>query len=341
MPHYVGLDASKATTNICILDDNGETVREGVVETEPGAIVQYLRGDRLRYRRVGIESMSFTPWLYEGMAKAGLPVICIEARHSSSVLKRRLNKTDRNDARGIAEIMRAGVYKAVHVKTVESRQAKLVLTARRHLSQKCRDIDNLIRATLLQAGFKIAAGRVYSFDQRADAMIRSEGVLRDVMDALLAARRAIASQVEALSQRVSDLAAQDTVCRNFMTVPGVGPITALAFRAAVDVPQRFARSRDVGVHLGLTPRSYRSGRIDRKGRISRCGDAQARAALYMAARSIMQARTRTTSLKTWGSGVIAARGYSKGVIAVARKLAVVLHRMWIAGEAFRSEPNAA
>jgi transposase len=341
MPHYVGLDASKATTSICIMNEDGERIREGVVETEPRAIVGFLRGGGLRYRRVGIESTSFTPWLYEGLVKARLPVICIEAQHARSLLKARRNKTDRNDARGIAEVMRAGIYKAVHVKTDASREAMLVLAARRHLIRKCRDIDNLIRGALLQSGRKIAPGRVYDFDQRAESMARSEGVLRDVLDTLLVARRAVASQADVLDRRATEIAAGDPACRRFMTVPGVGPIVALSFRVAIDVPERFARSRDVGVHLGLTPRSHQSGAVDRKGRISRSGDVNARTALVLAAKSVVRARTRSTTLKTWGLRVISARGYSKGVVAVARKLAVTLHRMWVNETDYQGGPIAA
>lgn len=339
MPHYVGLDASKATTSICIVDEKGEKVREGVVETEPRAIVDFLRGDRLRYRRVGIESISFAPWLYEGLARAGLPVICIEARHAHAFLKGRLNKTDRNDAQGIAELMRAGLYKAVHVKTRASQEVRLLLAARRHLREKTKALDGLIRGALLQFGLKIDAGRAYSFAERADALAPAEGALREVVGALLAVRREIVSQVAKLQARLESIALSDPVCVRFMTAPGVGPLTALTFKAAIDVPQRFARSRDVGVHLGMTPPAFRSGTIVRRRRISKCGDESARTALFLAAQSVLRKRTHPSSLKTWGLAIAAARGsYNKAVIAVARRLAVTLHRMWLDGTNFRQEP---
>ena len=338
MPHFVGLDASKATTSICIVDEEGRTVREGVVPTEPKAIVGYLRGERRRYRRVGLESMSMASWLYEGLARAGLPVICIEARHAHGVLKARLNKTDRNDARGIAELMRVSVYKAVHIKTRASQEAKLLLAARRHLRCKRGDIDNLIRGSLLQQGLKLQPAQRRTFGRRAAELAPSGSLLGEVVDRLLVVRSVVQEQVQALEQLIIERAGEDPVCRRLMTAPGVGAMTALAYRAAIDVPERFTRSRDVGVHLGLTARTYQSGFVDRKGRISKSGDEAARTALYLAAQSILMPRTRQTSLKTWGQNVAASRGYLKGVIAVARRLAVILHRMWLDGTDFRSEP---
>jgi transposase len=335
MPHFVGLDASKATTSICILDERGQKVREGVVETEPRAIIGYLRGEGRRYKRIGIESMSFTPWLFEAMAKAGLPIICIEARHAHNVLKGRLNKTDRNDAQGIAELMRTGVYKAVHIKTRQSQEAKLLLASRRLLRIKVRDIDNLVRGALLQFGLKIRPGQVYSFDQRAEGLMPAAGVLRDVIDALLTSRRAMEAQIERLQDMIERAVAADPVCQRLMTAPGVGALTAFTYRAAIDVPERFARSRDVGVHLGLTPAAFKSGTIDRAKRISKCGDQAARSALFLAAQSVLRTRTRSSDLKTWGLKVAATRGGLKARVAVARRLAVILHRMWRDGTDFR------
>ncbi|HEY3798379.1 MAG TPA: IS110 family transposase [Caulobacteraceae bacterium] len=337
MSHFVGLDASKATTSICVIDRNGECVREGVVETEPRAIIRFLRGEGRRYRRVGIESMSFTPWLYEPLAKAGLPVICIEASHARSLLKARRNKTDRNDARGIAEIMRAGVYKAVHIKTKASQEAKLVLTARSHLRRKGRDIDNLARAILLQFGHKVSRGHTKDFEKKASTVAPRGDLLRQITDVMLAVHRFIDQQIAVLEETIAGIVAADPVCQRFMTTPGVGPLTALAVRAAIDVPERFVHSRDVGVHLGLTPRAFRSGTIDRKGHISKFGDEEARTALFLAAKSLLAVRTRPTALKAWGRSVVASRGYLRGVIAVARKLAVILHRMWLDGTDFRAE----
>ena len=335
MPHYVGLDASKATTSICVINQDGEVVREGIAETDPKAIVQFLRGEGRRYKRVGIETISFASWLYEGLARAGLPIVCIDAHHAHQILKGRLNKTDRNDARGIAEIMRVGLYKAVHIKTRESQEAKLLLTARRHLSVKRLAIDNLVRGALLQSGLKIAPKHTSSFTDRAERLAPVEGIVREVIDALLTARRAIDNELKRLDRLVEKLVAADPVCTRLMTAPGVGPVVALTYRSAIDVPQRFARGRDVGVHLGMTPATYRSGNVNRQGRISHCGDEAARTALFLAAKCVLRERTRESGLKRWGLRVAAERGYLRAIVAVARGLAVTLHHMWLTESDFR------
>jgi transposase len=339
MAHFVGLDASKKTTCVCVVDGDGNVIQEGTVETDPAAIVRYLRGERRRYRRVGLESIGFAPWLYEGLAKAGLPIICIEARHAHGVLKARLNKTDHNDARGIAELMRVGIYKAVHVKTQESRQAKLLLTTRRMLKRKQRDLDNLIRSALLQYGLKLAAGSLRSLERRAAEMAASNPLLNQIVSALLDVRTLLGAKVAILESQIVQLVRADPVCQRFLTVPGVGAITALAFRSAIDVPERFSKSRNVGVHLGLTPRTYQSGTISRQGRISKCGDEAARTALYLAAQSVLRTTGQPSELKAWGRELLRTKGYFIAAVAVARRLAVILHRMWLNGTEFNCRPS--
>jgi transposase len=340
MPHYVGLDAAKATTSICIVNEVGERVREGVVETEPRAIIAFLRGERRRYGRIGIEAMSFTPRLYEAIAKAGLPIICIENRHAHGVLKARLNKTDRNDARGIAEIMRVGIYKAVHIKTLASQEAKVLLTARKSLVHKRKDLDNVVGATLLQAGRKVGRGSADTFVRRVRAVIGGQGAIREAVELLLEVRVMLLSKIAELEAKIDALADSDAVCRRLMTAPGVGRLTALTYRCAIDVAERFSHSRDVGPHLGMTPRLKDSGTVVRHGRISRCGDSGARSALWVSARSILRSRTRPSALRSWGKEVEAHRGYWRALVAVARKLAVILHRMWVTETDFAAHPAA-
>ncbi len=206
---------------------------------------------------------------------------------------------------------------------------------------KRRDIDNLIRGLLLQFGLKLAPLKPSTFEQRARALRAKSPELQSAQEALLAVRSVICQRIAALEEAIRARVAGDPICVRLMTAPGIGPLAALAYRTTIDVPQRFARSRDVGVHLGLTPRSFKSGRTERRGRISRFGDGAARAALFIAAKVLLSKRTRGCALKAWGQQVAARRGYMKAVIAVARRLAVTLHTMWITGADFRRGAPAA
>ena len=336
MPCYVGLDASKHATHICVLDENGRTIDSGVTESDPKAIVAFLRGKRRRYARIGMEAWSLASWLYAGLAKVGLPVVIIEAFHAHGMLSAaRRNKTDRNDARGLAELMRQGTYKAVHVKTSESQHIRSQLTVRKLLLMKAHDIENGIQSLLLVYGLKLRAGLSATFERHATALAKSNPQANESLEPLLAVRRAILQEVARFDLRLRKLAADDPVCRRLMTAPGVGALTALTFRAVIDDPARFTRSRSVGVHLGLTPRTKQSGEKEVRGGISKMGDASARTALFLAAITQMRRSTRSSWLKTWGEQVAARRGRKKAVVAVARKLAVTLHSMWVNETEFR------
>ena len=342
MPCYVGLDASKRTTKICVVDERGVVVREGSVESDPKAIVGFLRGEGRRYRRVGMESWSLASWLYAGLARAGLPIICIEAQHAHALLKaRRPNKTDRNDARGIAEIMRAGLYKTVHIKTLESRRIQALITARKLLLAKAVDIENGIMGSLLAFGLKLKTGARVSYERRVRELIGSDTFLGGLIEPLLAVRSRALDETSAFEQHITEIAAADPVCRRLMTAPGVGPIIALTFRAGVDEPARFARSRDVGAHFGLTSKAKQSGPMDLQGPISKRGDAGVRKALFQAARFQFLRTTKHSWLKAWGDAIAARRGRMKAIIALASRLAVILHRMWVSETDFRWTAEAA
>jgi len=281
---------------------------------------------------VGLEACTISAWLYEGMAARGLPVICIDARHAHGVLSNRVNKTDRNDARGIAEIMQSGFYKAAHLKSATSREIRAVLTARRLLAAKIRDLENGIAGIFAGFGLIVARARgnkhyeaqVRQFAEENPSVERWFGPLMQVRDVLRA-------EFEQLDGTVKVMAQSDPVCRRLMTAPGIGPVGAVTYRAAVDIPTRFKQSRNVAAHLGLTPKTRQSGGMDWRGRISKCGDKHARTALFVAATSVLRARTGPSPLRKWGLEVAERRGRMKAKIAVARRLAVILHRMWIDG----------
>src|SRR5262249_44341512 len=285
MDYFAGLDVSVQETSVCIVDDAGKIVREARVASEPEALLQVLTNTLYRFKRVGLEAGPLSQWLYSSLAEAGLPVICVEARHMRAVLRAQINKTDRNDARGIAQMMRAGLYRPVHVKTLRSQKLRMLLTHRKLLQSKAIAIENDLRATLRNFGLKVGMGTV-KFEARIKELVENLPDVAALVEPLLIVRRALREQVAILHRRLLAVVRDDDVCRRLMTVPGVGPVVALTYRATVDVPARFRNSKAVGAVFGLTPSRYQSGESDRSGRISRCGDEMTRMMLYEAAQSM-------------------------------------------------------
>ena len=335
MGYFAGLDVSLEETTICIVDEAGRIVREARAVSEPEALVEFFRAFGMEMERIGLEACSLSAWLHAGLTQAGLAAICIEARQAKAAMGAMPNKTDRNDARGIAQIMRTGWYRAVHVKSPSCRSWRALLTARRLVLNKRRDVENGVRALLREAGLKVGTPSRKDFAARVRELTADDPVLASLSESLLSVIEVMSQEVERLTKRVLDEVKVEPTCRRLMTVPGVGPLTALAFRATIDQPGRFRRSRDVGAHLGLTPRRYQYGETDVQGRISRCGDELARTALYEAAHSLLIRSSKWSALRAWGMGIAKRRGMARARVAVARKLAVILHRMWADGSEFR------
>ena len=340
MSCYVGLDSSKKHTSICVIDKTGKALKEGSVETSPAAIAKFLRGDRLRYSRVGLEAWTLAPWLYEGLARRGFPVVCIDAAHAHNVLKTQPNKTDKADARGIAELMRIGSFRAVHVKTRESQRIHAVLTARRLLKTKQIAIQNAIGGALLGLGLKLERGRRGTFEERVRKLASKDALAKCALEPLLEVRALIAAKIGEMDRSMRETAQADPVCQVLMTAPGIGALGALAFKSAIDVPNRFQNSRSIGPHLGLVPRTHQSGETERRGRISRRGDSEVRRMLYLAALVVLRHDVKTSWLKRWGEQIAARRGGKRAAVAVARRLTIVLHRMWVTQTPFRWELTA-
>jgi len=341
MGYFAGLDVSLEETTICIVDDAGQIVREARAASEPEALVGFFVACGLKMERVGLEACSLTAWLHGGLTAAGIPAICVETRQAKAAMGAMPNKTDRNDARGLAQIMRTGWYRAVHVKSPSCRSWRALLTARRMLLNKRRDVENGIRALLREVGLKVGTPSRKDFPTRVRELAAGDPVLSSLADPLLSVITVMTKEVEALTKRILGEVRVEPTCRRLMSVPGVGPLTALAFRATIDQPDRFRKSRDVGAHLGLTPRRYQSGETDVQGAISRCGDELARTALYEAAHSLLIRGTKWSALRAWGMNIAKRRGMARARVAVARKLAVILHRMWIDGSEFRWAKAAA
>jgi transposase len=258
-----------------------------------------------------------------------------------AALSAQVNKTDRNDARGIAQMMRVGLYKPVHVKSLRSQEIHMLLTARRFVQSKLIDAENNLRGLLRNFGLKVGTTTRFRFATRIDELLRQVPHLRSIIEPLLEVRRVLNEQYRKLHKVLLQVAAKDETCRLLMTAPGVGPVVSLTYKAAVDEPRRFPHSRSVGAHFGLTTRRYQSGELDYAGRISKCGDADIRWALVEAASIVMRTCSRRSPLKEWGMEVAKRRGKAKAIVAVARRLAVVLHRMWVDGTSYRwSEQQA-
>jgi len=335
MDYFAGLDVSVKETSVCIVDDAGKIVREARVASEPEALLQVLTNAIYRFKRVGLEAGPLSQWLYSVLAEAGLPVICVETRHMRAMLKAQINKTDRNDARGLAQMMRVGLYRPVHVKTLRSQKLRVLLTHRKLLQSKAIAIENDLRATLRNFGLKVGMIGPVKYEMRIRELVENLPDLAVLVEPLLIVRRVIREQLGILHRRLQVIVRDDDVCRRLMTIPGVGPVVALTYRATVDVPARFRNSKAVGAVFGLTPAKYQSGENDRTGAISRCGDEMMRMMLYEAAQSMLVRSAKWSWLKAWAMKIARHRGMKKAIVALARRLAVIMHRVWVDGTAFR------
>ncbi len=332
MDVYIGFDISLQMTHVCVVDSEGKTVREGIAASEVEALATWLRahGRDWEIKRIVFETGQLSTHFYYELKAAGFPVICIDARHANGTLKAQRIKTDRNDARGLAQIARTGWYKAVHVKSADCQALRTLVAGRKQLVSIRLGLENHIRGTLKTFGIKLGSVTSADFTAKVKAMIaRENSLVKSTMLALLKVRDGVRDQEKALDKQCQQQARQDEVCKRLMTVPGVGPITALAFRAEIDDPSRFMHSRDVGVHLGLTPRKYASGEVDRSGGISKCGNGALRTLLFEAAGTMLTRSKKWSRLKSWGVRLAQRKTFKEAVTAVARKLAVVMHRMWV------------
>ena len=313
MDHFAGLDVSVKDTSVCIVDDAGRIKREVKVASEPDALLTVLRNPAYRFKRIGLEAGPLSQWLFSALAEADLPVICVETRHMRAVLKAQINKTDRNDARGIAQMMRVGLYRPVHVKTLRSQKLRMLLTHRKLLQAQAIAIENDLRATLRNFGLKVGVVGAVKFETRVKELVDNFPDLAVLVEPLLIVRRVLREQINILHRRVLVAVRNDEVCRRLMTVPGVGPVVALTYRATVDVPARFRKSKSVGAVFGLTPARDQSGESDCPGAISRCGDEMMRTTLYEAAQVMLLRSAKWSWLKAWAMKIARHRGMKKAM----------------------------
>ena len=335
MKHYAGLDVSVKETAICIVDETGTICREMKVASHPDDLARVLNDPAWRLERVGLEAGPLSQWLFEGLARAGLPVICIETRHAKAFLKAQVNKTDRNDARGMAQMMRVNLFRPVHVKTLVSQKRRALLTARKLLQEKAIAVENDIRGLLRNFGLKVGPVGAVKFAERIRELVEDMPDLTAIIEPLLEARGKLRETFAALHGKLLAIVRDDEVCGRLMTIPGVGPVVALAYTATIDIPARFRSSKAVGPALGLTPVLDELGESRRIGRISCCGDGMLRTLLYEAAQVLLTRMKKWSWLRAWAMNVAKRRGLSKAIVALARRLAVIMHRIWRDGTEFR------
>ena len=341
MEYYAGIDVSLEESSVCVVDGGGRIVEEAKVASEPAALIGWFGALGHGLSRIGLEAGPLSQWLYAALAEAGLAVELLETRHVHAAFKVMPVKTDRKDARGIAQLMRLGWFRPVHCKSLAAQEVRALLGARKLVQSKRHDVEMSLRGILRGFGLKVGKTTGRSFDGRVRELVAGQATLTVVAEALLAVRGVLARELGGLDRRVRGLARTDARARLLMTAPGVGAIVALAYVAAIDDPARFRSSKMVGAHFGLTPKRYQSGETDVVGRISKIGDRGVRALLYEAAHVILTRPVRGSALKRWALAVAKRAGMRKAKVALARKLAVVLHRMLVDGTGFDAEKAAA
>ncbi|MEZ5874796.1 MAG: IS110 family transposase [Hyphomicrobiales bacterium] len=327
MAQFVGLDVSIKETSICVVDETGIVLWEGRRASEPSVLARAIRRYAPDALRVGLETGPTSAWHWHGLHDLGVSIICIDARHAKAALSMRLNKSDKNDARGLAEIMRTGWYREVKVKSLQSHGLQALLGARARLVKVRHELANQIRAILMGAGMRAPSSRGRGFADHVEAIVREHDWLAPLIEPLVLVWRGALEQVSAMDRRIGAVARTRPDCRRLMTVLGVGTIVSLAFVSAIDDPKRFTKSSSVGAYVGLTPRRYQSGDVDRTGRISKCGDRQLRTYLYEAALVVLFRVQKWSALKAWGMRILKRSGVRKAAVAIARKLAVLMHAM--------------
>ena len=338
MKHYVGLDVSQEETSICVIDENDKKLWQGQCLSTPEAIGPLIQKYAPNAARIGLETGNLSTFLWHGLNDMGLPVICIDAYHAHGVLKLRMNKTDKNDAHGLAEIMRSGWFKPVKVKSFASHEIRALYRARSSLVSMRSDVVNQIRGCLRVFGIFIKGVAGVGFEKRVQEIIDEGGTLADPLRAQLTVLQVIKKQIEELDELVLDHAWACPSCQVLMTIPGVGPMTAAHYVLAVDDVTRFNKSKSVAAYFGLTPKRHQSGDMDYNGRISKRGNRIVRHHLYESANILMTRVKKPSALQEWGLRIAKRSGMKKARVAVARKLSVIMHQMLLTGECFALYP---
>lgn len=333
---FIGLDVSLAKTAICVVNEHGKIVREGEVASEPEQLIAYLQLLNGTIAAIGLEAGPLSQWLHRGMTDAGLDAILMETRQVKGALKAMPIKTDRRDAEGIARLLHLGWFRPVHCKSVSAQEVRAILSARKAIQQNMIALEMSLRGVLRNFGLKVGAISRGRFEHRIRELVEGNAMLETATAPILRARAALRQELASLERLVRQMAQDDPVCLRLMTMPGIGAVVALTYRSAVDDPVRCTSSKNVGSWIGLTPSRNQSGERDVSGGITKAGDVNLRWALCQAA-TVMMNRGRSTWLRTWGVQLATRRGRKRAMVALARRIAVILHRMWVDGTTFRLE----
>jgi transposase len=342
MDHYAGIDVSLECSSVCVLDASGQIVREAKVASEPEALIGWFGSLGSEAARIGLEAGPLSQWLYRGLKETGLAVELLETRHVRDAFKAMTVKSDRSDARGIAQLMRLGWFRPVHCKSMGAQETRAMLTARKLVQSKLRDVENSLRGILRGFGLKVGKTTERTFAPRIGELVAGHPNLETIAEALLAVHAVLLREFNGFEKRVRTVARSNAQARLLMSIPGVGAIVALTYASAIDEPARFKSSKRVGAHFGLTPRKYQSGETDFTGRISKIGDASVRTVLYEAAHIMLTKPVKGCSqLKSWAMKLARRAGMKKAKVALARKLAVIMHRMLVDAMPFNAAAAAA
>jgi len=341
MDHYAGIDVSLECSSVCVVDATGKIVRETKVASEPEALIDWFRSLGLDLARIGLEAGPLSQWLYAVMKKAGLAVELLETRHVSDAFKAMPVKSDRNDARNIAQLMRLGWFRPVHCKSMSAQETRAMLTARKLIQTKLQDIENSLRGILRGFGLKVGKSTKRNFAARINDLVAGHPALEAIATATLAVHAVLLREFNSFEKRVRAMSLLDAKARLLMSTPAVGPIISLTYASAIDDPARFTSSKRAGPLFGLTPKKHQSGETDYSGRISKNGDASVREALYEAAHIILTKPIKgCAQLKSWAMRIAKRAGMSKAKVALARKLAVIMLRMLKDNVPFNSTAKA-
>ena len=338
MKHYAGLDVSMKEVSICVVDEDGGIVARGRVPTDPAAIAGFLAEKSGALARAVHESGTLSTWLHRGLEERGLPIVCVDARQAHKVLSARINKSDKADAEGLAHLARTGWYAEVHIRSESADRLRTLIGARDRLLRLRRDLEGHVRGVLKTFGIRLepvkTARHRASFREQLEEAGAGDPVLGLLAETFAPVHRTLCLALKAVEDELHAIGKESPLARRLMTVPGVGVLVALGFIATIDDATRFRRASDVGAFLGLTPRRYQSGETDYSGRISKCGSGPMRALLFEAATSLIQHVRRYSPLKSWAMRLAARKGFKKAAVATARKIAVVLHCIWVDGTEF-------